>query len=102
MEIGGRQGSRLTGRLFSKMMDRLAEKLLTTDIGYHLTTNLRIPVLLWVDDVVSCVNGKQNQIDMLLYLNEFANDHQLRWGQEKCQVMRVGKHKNGVSDTSQR
>ena len=29
MEIGGRQGSRITGRLFSKMMDVLSEKITT-------------------------------------------------------------------------
>ena len=33
MEIGGKQGSRLTGRMFSKMMDILAEDLKQADDG---------------------------------------------------------------------
>ena len=42
MEIGGRQGSRITGRLFSKMMDIIAEEIATTNIGYKLSDDLTI------------------------------------------------------------
>ena len=93
MLVGGRQGSKLTGRLFSKMMDLLAEKTLDTQIGFPLTPEIRIPVLLWVDDVISCVEGVDNQRNMLNNVDQFGKDHKLRWGQEKCQVMRVGRHK---------
>jgi hypothetical protein len=55
MEIGGRQGSRLTGRLFSKQMDTLSEEMETATETLSLTEHLKIGVLLWVDDVVSCV-----------------------------------------------
>ena len=92
MLVGGRQGSKLTGRLFSKMMDLLAEKTLATDIGFPLTFEVRIPVLLWVDDVISCVEGNENQKIMLEYMEQFGKDHKLRWGQEKCQIMKVGRH----------
>ena len=51
-----------------------------------------IDVLLWVDDVVSCREGKINQEQMLNKLAEFAIKHKLKWGQAKCKVMKVGKH----------
>ena len=96
MEIGGKQGSRLTGRMFAKLMDTLAEELELTDEGFKLDNQFTIAVLLWVDDVVTCVDGIENQEKMLLRVHEFAIRHQLRWGQDKCNVMRIGKH-NGES-----
>ena len=56
MDIGGRQGSRVTGRMFSKMMDLLAEEALATDAGFKIF-ELTIALLLWVDDVVSFAEG---------------------------------------------
>ena len=92
MEIGGKQGSRLTGRMFAKMMDTLAEEILPTKEGYTLNDELTIPVLLWVDDVVSCVDGCDNQKKMLDTIANFAVKHKLRWGASKCNVMKIGKH----------
>ena len=91
MEIGGKQGSRLTGRMFGKMMDLLSEEAETTE-GFHITNELIIAFLLWVDDVVSCVEGTKNQETILNKINEFAIKHKISWGQEKCNIMRVGKH----------
>ena len=75
MEIGGKQGSRLTGRMFSKLMDTLAEELETTNEGFKLDDQMTISVLLWVDDVVSCVDGTQNQEKMLSRVHDFALRH---------------------------
>ena len=50
MEIGGKQGSRLTGRMFAKMMDLLTEEM--TDKGFKITEEFLIAVLLWVDKVL--------------------------------------------------
>ena len=92
MEIGGKQGSRLTGRMFAKMMDLIAEELNGEKLGFEITEDFLIDVLLWVDDVVSCTEGKVNQEQMLNKVNEFAIKHKLKWGQAKCKVMKVGKH----------
>ena len=92
MEIGGKQGSRLTGRMFAKLMDMLAEELLESGEGFTVNDVLIIAVLLWVDDVISCVDGEENQKKMLQNVHEFALKHRLIWGQSKCKVMRVGKH----------
>ena len=93
MEIGGKQGSRLTGRMFSKMMDLLSEMLSETDLGFELDDDFIISVLLWVDDVISCTESEEDQEEMLLKINEYAIKHKIKWGQNKCNVMRVGKHK---------
>ena len=93
MEIGGKQGSRLTGRMFSKLMDMLQEEIEPTGEGFQLQNDLIIPYLLWVDDVVSCVEGQESQEKILKRVNEFGVKHKLKWGAAKCNVLKIGKHK---------
>ena len=81
------------------MMDGLSVKTLETQIGFPLTLETRIPVLLWVDNVISCVVGKENQRNILGHIDQFGKDHILRWGQDKFQVMRVGRHSINNSTT---
>ena len=78
MEVGGKQGSRLTGRMFAKLMDMLAEEVHEQGEGFRLTLEFIIGILLWVDDVVSCVEGENNQIEMLGKLDTFAKDQKLK------------------------
>ena len=75
------------------MMDKIAERALTIDIGFHMSTQEKIPVLLWIDDVISIVENINDQWTVLKDMDSFAKDHRLRWGQSKCQVMKIGKHK---------
>ena len=91
MEIGGKQGSKLTGRLFAKLMDKLSEMVITEGLGVKIKEELIIGALLWVDDVVSCVDGKQNQFEILSKMDTFAKDHKLQWGANKCKVMPLSK-----------
>ena len=98
MQIGGKQGSRLTGRQFAKMMDVLAESLINEEKGFQLSQIFRIPVLLWVDDVVSCAEGKEEQNSILNDIDDFAVRHKLEWSEAKCKVMRVGKHNDEPSE----
>ena len=91
MLTGGRQGSRLTGRMFAKLMDLLAEEVIDAGEGFQITRDFVIGMLLWVDDVVSCVEGPENQKKMLERIDRFAKDHKLEWGQAKCKVMKIGK-----------
>ena len=88
-------GRRLTGRLFAKLMDVLGEELMSINEGFKITSEFLIAVLLWVDDVVSFVKGPENQKRMLEIIHEFAIKHKLKWGNSKCGIMRVGKHKKG-------
>ena len=68
--------------MFNKLMDVLAEEIALKKIGIELATNLIIGALLWVDDVVTCVEGEVNQTSVLNIVNTFAMDHKLKWGQE--------------------
>ena len=72
MQIGGKQGSRLTGRQFGKMMDMLAETSISKEKGFLMKPGFQIPILLWVDDVISCAEGKNNQIDIMNDIDDFA------------------------------
>ena len=92
MEIGGKQGSKLTGRMFSKLMDVLSELMMEQKKGIKITDDFTIGVLLWVDDVVSCVEGDKEQENMLKQIDNFAKDHKLQWGNDKCKVMPIGYH----------
>ena len=66
----------------------------TTENNKNNTEQLfQIATLLWVDDVVSCMEGEQNQKKALNRMDEFATKHKLKWGKDKCNIMRVGKHK---------
>ena len=91
MEIRGRQGSKLTGRMFAKQTDVLAEEVMEPETqALQLTPNLKIGALLWIDDLVSCVEGPTNQEKMLERVDVFAQKNKIQWGIEKCNVMQVG------------
>ena len=98
MEVGGKQGSRLTGRMFCIMMDLISEELSKAELGFTFDSDFVIAVLLWVDDVMTCVESIEDQKEILIKLDEFASKHKLQWSKEKCNIMRVGKHKNEAVD----
>ena len=79
-------------------MDLLAEDLIQTDYGFKITDDLIIPILLWVDDVISIAEGKLNQRYILEEINQFAIKHRIKWGQNKCNVMLVGKHERDANE----
>ena len=85
--------------MFSKLMDLLSEEALASGRGFQMFEDLSIALLLWMDNVVSFADGTKEQWSVLGRLDQFAKDHKLKWGQEKCQVMKVGKHdKNGNNE----
>ena len=95
-ENGGRQGSRLTSRLFSRQMDMLSEKFVTGEICRSLGTienrdDPDIGCLEWVDDALTLTIGVENTKNVLNKVDEFAKENKLEWGLQKCQVMQVGK-----------
>ena len=98
MERGGKQGSRLTGRMFAKMIDLLAEEFLTNNKGFQITSDFIVAVLLWVDDIVSCVEGVEELKEILQVIHTFALKHKIKWSQDKCNVMRIGKHKDNETN----
>ena len=51
-----------------------------------------------MDDVVSCMEGNENEEKTLERMNEFAIKHKLKWGEDKCKILRVGKHRDKPHD----
>ena len=82
MVIGGKQGSRLTGRMFGKQMDTLAVEMLDSNEGFSLSPLFKIPVLLWVDDVITFAENNINQERTLLEVDNFGKKHKLQWGKK--------------------
>ena len=91
-ENGGRQGSRLAGRLFAKQMDSLSEDFIKNDqLNVHVNETFSMGCFEFVDDVMTCTLGKKNQLKVLSKVDEFAQVSKLEWGENKCQVMQVGR-----------
>ena len=77
-------------------MDTIAEEIMASRKGLKVTNELIIGILLWMDDVVSCVEGQEDQLEMLQKLDHFAKDHKFKWGNDKCQVMPIGTHSKEI------
>ena len=72
----------------------LKPTLINREKGFEISPAFKIPILLWVDDVISCTEGRENQIKMMNDIDDFAIKHKLEWSIAKCKVMRVGTHKD--------
>ena len=90
---GGLQGGKIMVPLFSGSMDTLYDDLSKDrDIGITFD-ELTTPSLEYVDDAVTFAVGTQSQQKTLGALNEFALNHKLEWGINKCKVMEIGSRK---------
>ena len=90
-KAGGKQGGINFGFLFSKLMDLIQEEAEANEQLGVLIGALRLCFLLWVDDVVSFAEGEAQQKYTLQEVNEFAVKHKLKWGNDKCKVLKIGK-----------
>ena len=77
-------------------MDTLAEELQATGEGFRLSDELIIAVLLWVDDVISCVDGEKEQEEILEKIHEFAVKHRLVWGARLSYFVNLPRGKNSA------
>ena len=92
MDNGGKQGSRLMCRKFSKQMDTLSENFIQKyPEGVCLSNDLKIGCLAYVDDIATGAIGIKDQKSVLNKVDDFAVTNKLEWGAHKCQVMQVGK-----------
>ena len=90
-KVGGKQGGKNFGFMFAKLMDLLQEDAQENEeIGVDFEL-LKLAFLIWVDDVLSFAEGREQQLLTLQMVNEFAVKHKLKWGGDKCNVMPVGK-----------
>ena len=75
---GGKQGSCVTGRSFSKQMDTLSEDFINKhNESIKINDNFSIGCLEWVDDVLSSTIGIQNQYSVLNIVDDFARKNKL-------------------------
>ena len=96
-ETGGKQGGKLIVPLFAKMMDNVAEDMLENDeLGIKIG-EIKIPALLFVDDLITLAEGYKQQEKTLTAVDEFSIQHKLSWGAGKCNTMEIGSHKEKKS-----
>ena len=62
MEIGGKQGSRLTGRMFSKMMDLISEELSETNMGFKIDIDFIVDV---ADDTLLNLKATEEKVKLM-------------------------------------
>ena len=91
-ETGGKQGGKLMVPMFAKTMDTAADDLCEEDLGIKIDGQ-SIPALIFMDDLGSMAEGYQQQEKTLRAINNFGIKHKIEWGQDKCKVMEVGRHK---------
>ena len=73
-------------------MDTLSEDFIKNrEECVKINNDFSIGCLEWVDDVLSSTTGIKNQLSVLKIIDEFAIKNKLEWGENKCQVMQIGK-----------
>ena len=91
-QTGGKQGGKLMVPMFAKTMDTAADDLREEDLGIKIEDQT-IPALIFMDDLGSMAEGYEQQEKTLQAINNFGVKHKIEWGQDKCKVMEVGRHK---------
>ena len=92
-EMGGKQGGKLMVPMFAKTMDTLAEEMMVDETLGIMINGEKIPVLIFMDDVLTFSEGYYQQQLTLDAVNEFGRKHQIKWGSSKCKVMEAGSHR---------
>ena len=77
---------------FSNMMDYLGKLLLEKNLGAQYN-DLRIPALLFMDDIAILENNKDRLIDSLDIVETFRNKFKLELSDTKCQILIINKDK---------
>ena len=67
------------------------------DLGITVNEH-KIPALLFMDDLTSLAEGYKNKEGTLKAIHEFGIRHKIEWGEDKCKVMEIGKHKEMRSE----
>ena len=93
-EVGGKQGGKIMTTTFAKTMDMISEDMIENDQVGVTIKDLKIPSLLFVDDLTTISDNYQKQQTTLNEVSLFATKHCLSWGADKSAVMEIGKHTN--------
>lgn len=89
-----RQGGVLSGTQYALLMDEINKDLTTKNLGIELPkSKIKIPALLWMDDVVLISDSRQEMQQMLDQTNHTAKKYHIQFGQAKSETMIIGKGK---------
>jgi hypothetical protein len=95
-----RQGGVLSGTQYSLLMDQINKELLKENMGIELpSTKVKIPALLWMDDVVLISDNENDMQKMLNITHHIANKYHIEFGQEKSETMILRKTRNSPKFT---
>lgn len=92
-QVGGKQGGKLMTTTFAKFTDLLSEEMHENpEMGVKID-ECRIPILLFVDDVLTIAQDCTKQLETLDTVENYSQKHNITWGASKCSTMEIGKHK---------
>ena len=92
-----RQGGVLSVTLYALMMDEIAKDLKETELGIKIPgSDLRIPCLLWMDDVVLAETETEKSQELLNNTNHTSKKYHIEFGMPKTKYLRTGKNKDQI------
>ena len=84
---GVRQGGPLSSTLFNIYINGLAEHLKQLDLGIEISNGLKICILLYADDIILLANSEAALQSLLLALESWCSQWQLKVNNEKSNVI---------------
>ena len=93
-----RQGGVLAVLQYGIMMDQINQAIKAQNLGIHIEgTHIKIPSLLWVDDVLIMAETKEELQKMLDTINDIAAKYHIEFGMPKSNVMKVAGRKEAIT-----
>ena len=87
-----RQGGVLAVLQYGIMMDQINQEIKARNLGIKIEgTDLQIPSLLWVDDVLVIAESLEEMQTMLNVINEIAAKYHIEFGMPKSNILKIGK-----------
>ena len=93
-----RQGGVLSVTMYALMMDETNKALKETDLGVEIpNSDVKIPCLLWMDDVVLADTTPANSQKQLDITNDTSLKYHVQYGMAKTKYLRTGKNKEEIT-----
>ena len=87
-----RQGGVLAVLQYGIMMDQINQAIKEKNLGIKIeNTEIKIPSLLWVDDVMVIAESIEELQQMLNVINEIAAEYHIEFGMPKSNILKIGK-----------
>ena len=93
-----RQGGVLAVLQYGIMMDQINQAIKAQNLGINIEgTDIKIPSLLWVDDVLIMAETKEELQKMLDTINDIAAKYHIEFGMPKSNIMKVAGRKEAIT-----